>query len=212
MVLFDEATSAIDAPTECKIYARLIELHVWFVTISHRSSLNHLHAISLRFVPTTDQHQSVEEVRTESHTPMFNDGGDDGNISIRRELSHRFPKQIDNQLPLSNVKEKVTPRWRLVFDILRFIHVPFQSTDGVLKLQVRNQSDTTSASGSFHRQWSCGYWHSLSLGPVRGQAIVLLNKQHLCMRSCPITRVDRCPLLKQKIQSNRISPVMSFSW
>ena len=157
MVLFDEATSAIDAPTECKIYARLIELHVWFVTITHRSSLTHLHAISLRFIPNTDQHQSVEEVRTEIHTPMFNDGGDDGNIFVRRELSHRFPKQIDNQLPLSNVKEKVTPRWRLVFDILRFIHVPFQSTDGVLKLQVRNQSYTTSASGSFHRQWSCGY-------------------------------------------------------
>ena len=61
MVLFDESTSAIDATTEHQIYAHLIRLRVWFVTISHRSSLVHLHTKSLELYLNKNRCELMEE-------------------------------------------------------------------------------------------------------------------------------------------------------
>jgi putative ATP-binding cassette transporter len=64
LVLFDESTSAVDAKTEHEIYTHLIRLRVWFVTISHRPSLVHLHTKSLQFSLNKDQ-PSIEQVHIE---------------------------------------------------------------------------------------------------------------------------------------------------
>jgi putative ATP-binding cassette transporter len=61
LVLFDESTSAIDAKTEEQIYTQLIQLQIWFVTISHRPSLVHLHTKSLQFSSNKNRQQSIEQ-------------------------------------------------------------------------------------------------------------------------------------------------------
>jgi len=61
LVLFDESTSAIDAKTEQEIYAHLIQLHIWFVTISHRPSLVHLHTKSLQLSSNKNRRQLIEQ-------------------------------------------------------------------------------------------------------------------------------------------------------
>ena len=60
LVFLDESTSAIDFKTEEEIYLHLTQLRVWFVTISHRSSLIHLHTKLLQFFPDKNRKQLVE--------------------------------------------------------------------------------------------------------------------------------------------------------
>jgi len=60
LVFLDESTSAIDIETEQEIYLHLTQLCVWFVTISHRSSLVHLHTKWLQFFPDRNSQQAIE--------------------------------------------------------------------------------------------------------------------------------------------------------
>lgn len=50
-VFLDEATSAIDLPTEARLYARLLETGASFVSIGHRASLLDYHTHALRLLP-----------------------------------------------------------------------------------------------------------------------------------------------------------------
>ncbi|CAF1183425.1 unnamed protein product [Rotaria sordida] len=143
LVLFDEATSAIDVTTEHEIYARLIQLRVWFVTISHRSSLVHLHAKSLHFFSNKDRQQSIEQTQTECQVLTLNDGDDEKKLeeNENNEIEAIDIKycQIDSESrkndDISNVNEKDISKWRLILNILKFIHLPFQANDKMLKLQ-----------------------------------------------------------------------------
>ncbi|CAF1369024.1 unnamed protein product [Rotaria sordida] len=143
LVLFDEATSAIDVTTEHEIYARLIQLRVWFVTISHRSSLVHLHAKSLHFFSNKDRQQSIEQTQTECQVLTLNDGDDEKKLeeNENNEIEAIDIKycQIDSESrkndDMSNVNEKDISKWRLILNILKFIHLPFQANDKMLKLQ-----------------------------------------------------------------------------
>jgi ABC-type uncharacterized transport system fused permease/ATPase subunit len=67
LVFLDESTSAIDVKTEHEIYLHLTQLSVWFVTISHRSSLVHLHTKWLQFFPDGNCQQAIEPERMKDH-------------------------------------------------------------------------------------------------------------------------------------------------
>lgn len=72
LVFLDESTSAIDVRTEHKIYQQLTQLNVWFVTISHRSSLKNLHTKWLQFSPDGNCSTSTDKDHEEKneHEPI----------------------------------------------------------------------------------------------------------------------------------------------
>lgn len=70
LIFLDESTSALDMKTEEEIYLNLTELGVWFITISHRSSLFHLHKKSLNFYPDRNRAETIEAERVEVQIPI----------------------------------------------------------------------------------------------------------------------------------------------
>ena len=118
LVLFDESTSAIDLQTEEQIYQYLIKLNVWFVTISHRSSLAHWHHKSLHFTPNSNA--SVENQNQTSTSVMETeeiDGSEDQSI-------------------VKEIREEKISKWQQIISILKFLHLPFQPDARRLKLLV----------------------------------------------------------------------------
>ena len=80
MIFLDESTSALDIKTEEEIYLNLTELGVWFVTISHRSSLLHLHKKWLNFSPNRNQVDTIEAERVEVQIPIPETSEDDKSV------------------------------------------------------------------------------------------------------------------------------------
>jgi ABC-type transport system involved in cytochrome bd biosynthesis fused ATPase/permease subunit len=97
LVLFDESTSAIDAKTEQEIYAHLIQLHIWFVTISHRTSLIHLHTQSLQLSLNNNRRQLRKQQSIEqqiSITSSFENN--DENKLLKDETNKNEPTDTTN--------------------------------------------------------------------------------------------------------------------
>jgi ABC-type uncharacterized transport system fused permease/ATPase subunit len=92
LVLFDESTSAIDAKTEQQIYTLLIRLHIWFVTISHRPSLVHLHTKSLQLSSNKNHRQSIEQ---QISTPSSVENSDE-DILLEDETNKNEPMDTMN--------------------------------------------------------------------------------------------------------------------
>ena len=104
LVLFDEATSAVDAKTEHQIYALVIQLRVWFVTISHRPSLIHLHTKSLQLSSNKNPQQSIEQQRIESQASAFEEND-----------QNKFLKDEKNDIELVDTKHfRVNPSHKLL--------------------------------------------------------------------------------------------------
>jgi len=122
LVFLDESTSAIDVQTEYKIYLQLTQLHVWFVTISHRSSLKNLHAKYLEFSPEGYRYNSIDKQH------------EDNKIEEQEETNEQFHAPIDHMPGI--FEKKNTSQWKSIIDIFKFMHLPFQSDDTKLKIQV----------------------------------------------------------------------------
>ncbi|CAF0979834.1 unnamed protein product [Adineta ricciae] len=124
LVLFDESTSAVDAKTEHEIYANLIRLQVWFVTISHRTSLIDLHTKTLHLYlnKTSEQQEQIPNIQLPEITDDFN----------ANELYEAKQSQAASK---SNTNTTESLNWRYVMKIFQFIHLPFPKDDQYLKLQ-----------------------------------------------------------------------------
>ncbi|UJR10859.1 hypothetical protein I4U23_015047 [Adineta vaga] len=130
LVLFDESTSAVDAKTEHEIYAHLIRLQVWFVTISHRSSLIHLHPKSLHlYTNKTLQQQTTTILSLENNEDVHtNELPETKEYQIKNDSAN-------NRETTSDTTMKSNFKWQHIVDIFKFIHLPFHSIDKNLKLQ-----------------------------------------------------------------------------
>ena len=107
LVFLDESTSAIDFKTEHEIYLHLTQLHVWFVTISHRPSLVHLHSKVLQFFPNGNRQQSVEPEHVEDQISFtLRDEDNDEHRLTKQEKSEYKPTETE-QLQVSIVPSSV---------------------------------------------------------------------------------------------------------
>ena len=142
LVLLDESTSAIDAKTEQEIYKHLIQLRIWFVTISHRPSLVHLHEKSLQLSSNKNRLQLREEQSIEPQISMASSSLENNDEDqLPKDAAHRIQinSATSSDSNQSSTKEKNTSKWQQIRNIFKFIHVPFQPDDKMLKMQVRNR-------------------------------------------------------------------------
>lgn len=132
LVLLDESTSAIDAKTEQQIYTHLVQLQVWFVTISHRSSLVHFHEKSLQLSLNSNHTPEPVETPVTIISPSLENKDED------QLLTNRINEVVVNPTA-GNLQKKNISKWKQLPEILKFIHVPFQPDDRTLRLQVSDR-------------------------------------------------------------------------
>lgn len=124
LVLLDESTSAIDGKTEQQIYTYLVQLQVWFVTISHRSSLVHFHQKSLQLSLNSNHTPDPMDTPVTIISPSLENNDED-----------QLPAKRINDSPM-NMQKKNMSKWKQFLEILKLIHVPFQPDDRTLRIQV----------------------------------------------------------------------------
>jgi hypothetical protein len=135
--MFDESTSAIDVATETIIYRALNELQVWYITISHRSSLIKYHQKELKlYSPSTNQKENefrsnnaIDISAEEECTLMEVDD------SVPDETQSINTAANDLTSGFVEVKTSVC-RLRQLIDVWKLIHLPFGPNDRVLRIQV----------------------------------------------------------------------------
>ena len=140
LVLLDESTSAIDTKTEQQIYDYLTQLQIWFVTISHRPSLVHFHEKSLYLSVNADciQVREEEEQPPIDSTILMTSSSSENNNEDQLLKNMRI-NDVQVTDSTTTAKEKNTSKSQQILQILKFIHVPFQSKDRALKLQVSDR-------------------------------------------------------------------------
>ncbi|UJR19349.1 hypothetical protein I4U23_022478 [Adineta vaga] len=129
LVFFDESTSAIDIKTEREIYRRLSELCVWFVTISHRSSLVHLHTKGLQFFPGGNCQQTIEPKHMKDQVSFTSTDEEKSKHDFTETKQSQNANVVDNCVNIPYTYKKNTSGWKLIVDIIKFMHLPFQSND-----------------------------------------------------------------------------------
>ena len=149
--MLDESTSAIDTTTESIIYQLLIDLNVWFVTISHRPSLIRYHNKELKlFLPSSahrDHHHHYQQ------DPSLNDDPDvtidlstDPETTSTRTTDDEEIRARPSITPGATAASVTTPayvevkksKWFVdIRDVWKLIHLPFPATDRRLRVQVR---------------------------------------------------------------------------
>jgi ABC-type bacteriocin/lantibiotic exporter with double-glycine peptidase domain len=107
LVFLDESTSAIDIRTEREIYLHLTQLCVWFVTISHRSSLVHLHTKWLQFFPDKNCQQTIEPERTEDQLLFTSTDKDLDEDKLEKQEKDDYKPIETKQLQVSFVPSSV---------------------------------------------------------------------------------------------------------
>ncbi len=107
LLFLDESTSAIDIKTEKKIYLKLTEHGVWFVTISHRSSLVHLHRKLLKFSPDRNREETIEAESMEVHIPIPLTIEDDEENESRKEGKNDYKPIETKQFQVSSISYSI---------------------------------------------------------------------------------------------------------
>lgn len=147
LVMLDESTSAVDTKTEGLIYHSLNELHVWFVTISHRPSLMKYHQKELKLYSKS----RVNRENSEDINGVDNDNDEDQlvvSLPINRSFaSIHMNEHVAGETQLTSVSNhntvigyvdtKPSDTWfQQVRDVWNIIHLPFGSNDRKLRIQV----------------------------------------------------------------------------
>jgi len=122
--MFDESTSAIDIKTEGIIYQLLNDLHIWFVTISHRSSLIQYHQKELKFYSINIDDNKENDLDLNYDIEIEINETQLRNISINNNI-----KDYIELNKLDNLLKEIKDLWKL-------IHLPFGIDDKILRIQV----------------------------------------------------------------------------
>jgi ABC-type uncharacterized transport system fused permease/ATPase subunit len=102
LLFLDESTSAIDMKTEKEIYLNLIKIGVWFVTISHRSSLIDLHTKLLKFSSCRNREETIKaEESMKVHIPISSTIEDDDENKARQEGKNDYKPIETKQFQVS---------------------------------------------------------------------------------------------------------------
>lgn len=153
LVMLDESTSAIDTTTESVIYELMLELNIWFVTISHRPSLIRYHNKELKlFLPQSanrDHHYSVNDdqdvtldLSTDPDTTSTRTT-DDEEVRERPSIvpgSATPATTMTTSMP-EYAEVKKSKCLKDVRDLWKLIHLPFGPNDRALRVQVRPALD-----------------------------------------------------------------------
>ncbi|UJR27951.1 hypothetical protein I4U23_009210 [Adineta vaga] len=140
LVMFDESTSALDTKIEAIIYQTLNDLHIWFVTISHRLSLiKHHHKELKLYLPNTTDEENLLSLN------------DDAEKMVDRPVNQDMTAETinDNSVPetqLLNVMghnsstgyiaiKKSNNFIKDIRDIWKILHLPFASDDKSFRIQ-----------------------------------------------------------------------------
>jgi ABC-type bacteriocin/lantibiotic exporter with double-glycine peptidase domain len=107
LVFLDESTSAIDVKTEHEIYLHLTQLSVWFVTISHRSSLVHLHTKWLQFFPDGNCQQAIEPERMEEQILFTSTDKDHDENKLEKQEKSEYKPIETKQFQVSFIPSSV---------------------------------------------------------------------------------------------------------
>ena len=139
--MFDESTSAIDTTTEASIYRILNELHIWYVTISHRSSLTKYHQKELQLYSPTIHKKENEFSLTNAvdiNLPVVEK--DSIAIEVEENAANETQQFADvtanNPIPDSIEAKTSVPWLKQVKDVWKLIHLPFGPNDRKLRIQV----------------------------------------------------------------------------
>lgn len=130
--MFDESTSAVDTKTESIIYQLLNDLHIWFVTISHRPSLIQYHKKELKLYSSNQQndlyvYNEIEFSMNKNVTLIKIDE----NIIDERQLPNC------NNITGGYIEiNKSGNLFKEIKDIWKLIHLPFGSDHKILRIQV----------------------------------------------------------------------------
>ena len=138
LVMFDESTSAIDTTTETMIYRVLNEFHIWYVTISHRSSLIKYHQKELKlYSPSIHNRQNQLSLNNTIDLPA--DKGDSTSIEVDENVADETQlTNISTNGHASGFAEvNTSASWlKQVKDVWKLIHLPFTSNDRKIRIQV----------------------------------------------------------------------------
>ena len=107
LVFLDESTSAIDVQTEHEIYLHLTQLRVWFVTISHRSSLVHLHTKWLQFFPDRNCQQAIEPERMEDQVLFTSTDKDHDDNKLEKQEKSDCKRTVTKQFQVSFIPSSI---------------------------------------------------------------------------------------------------------
>lgn len=134
--MFDESTSAIDTITEARIYQLLNDLNIWFITISHRSTLIQYHQKELKFYSKIIDNK-------ENDFNLNNDIEIEIDYSIEKNLSSiKIDKiNLENISINNNNINKSNNLLKEIKDIWKLIHLPFGSDHKLLRIQVFNKKN-----------------------------------------------------------------------
>ena len=139
--MLDESTSAIDTATESILYQLMIDLHIWFVTISHRPSLIRYHTKELKLYLPHSTHRDHD-------LNLNNDQEVSLDLTTDPETtSTQTDETMIDERPLTNsrinmdtagyVEVKKSSKWlKEVRDVWKLIHIPFGNNERTLRVQV----------------------------------------------------------------------------
>jgi hypothetical protein len=152
--MFDESTSAVDIKTEAIIYQLMNDLHIWFITISHRLSLIQYHQKQLKL-------SSRNTDNNENDLDLNNDVYITTNLPKNQNLtSVKIDENIVDETELVNLSTtnnitgyieiiKSGNLLKEIKDIWKLIHLPFGPNDKILRIQVFKFSKANRYSNSF---------------------------------------------------------------
>lgn len=141
LVMFDESTSAVDTKTEGIIYKLLHDLQIWFVTISHRLSLLKYHQKELKLYPPHPSHQT-NTLSVQRNVDMTME-----HPTVEYLTTVPVEEDIAGQMELANATTNSNQTdyveainsdsfLKVIRDVWNVIHLPFDSSDRTLRIQV----------------------------------------------------------------------------
>lgn len=145
--MLDESTSAVDTNTEGIIYQLLNDLHVWFVTISHRPTLMKYHNKELKlYSKIRDSRENAVEINDDEEDQVTIDlptsrsfTSVDVNENVAGETQLVSTSQCDHIV--GYIDARPSGSWFKQFrNIWKVIHLPFGPNDRKLRIQVTNQA------------------------------------------------------------------------
>ena len=147
LVMLDESTSAVDTNTEGVIYQLLNDLHVWFVTISHRLSLMKYHSKELKlYSKIRDSRQNNLEINNDEEEQVIIDlpiNRSSTTIDVREDIvgeTQLAPRSHRDHI-IGYIDTNTSGSWFKQFrNIWKLIHLPFGPDDRKLRIQVIDQT------------------------------------------------------------------------
>ena len=143
--MLDESTSAIDTTTETVLYQLMIDLNIWFVTISHRPSLIRYHSQELKLrLPHTSHHHHHHHSLNNDQDMALTLTTDSETVSMKTDEDEIGGRPSATSPSVTHISEFVEVKMSKkasheIRDLWKLIHLPFGPDDRRLRIQVEER-------------------------------------------------------------------------